>query len=281
MKYVGAHVSSSGGVFNAPINAAKIGAKGFAMFTKNQRRWDAKPFDEKTINKFKEKMDEFGYTADMVLPHDSYLINLGHPLKEKEEKSLNAFIDELKRVEQLGLKYLNFHPGSHLKEISEKECLEKIAKNLNIALNETNSAIAVMETTAGQGSNLGYKFEHLKDIIDMVEDKNRIAVCIDTAHIFAAGYDIRTKEAYEKTMSEFDEIIGFKYLKGMHLNDSKAKFASRVDRHHSLGKGEIGLDAFKFIMNDKRIDNIPLILETINPDIWDEEIKLLYSFEGK
>jgi len=281
LKYVGAHVSSSGGVFNAPINAAKIGAKGFAMFTKNQRRWDAKPFDEKTINKFKEKMDEFGYTADMVLPHDSYLINLGHPLKEKEEKSLNAFIDELKRVEQLGLKYLNFHPGSHLKEISEKECLEKIAKNLNIALNETNSAIAVMETTAGQGSNLGYKFEHLRDIIDMVEDKNRIAVCIDTAHIFAAGYDIRTKEAYEKTMSEFDEIIGFKYLKGMHLNDSKAKFASRVDRHHSLGKGEIGLDAFKFIMNDKRIDNIPLILETINPDIWDEEIKLLYSFEGK
>ena len=281
MKYVGAHVSSSGGVFNAPINAAKIGAKGFAMFTKNQRRWDAKAFDKKTINKFKEKMDEFGYTADMVLPHDSYLINLGHPLKEKEEKSLNAFIDELKRVEQLGLKYLNFHPGSHLKEISEKECLEKIAKNLNIALNETNSAIAVMETTAGQGSNLGYKFEHLKDIIDMVEDKNRIAVCIDTAHIFAAGYDIRTKEAYEKTMSEFDEIIGFKYLKGMHLNDSKAKFASRVDRHHSLGKGEIGLDAFKFIMNDKRIDNIPLILETINPDIWDEEIKLLYSFEGK
>ena len=281
MKYVGAHVSSSGGVFNAPINAAKIGAKGFAMFTKNQRRWDAKPFDEKTINKFKEKMDEFGYTADMVLPHDSYLINLGHPLKEKEEKSLNAFIDELKRVEQLGLKYLNFHPGSHLKEISEKECLEKIAKNLNIALNETNSAIAVMETTAGQGSNLGYKFEHLRDIIDMVGDKSRIAVCIDTAHIFAAGYDIRTKEAYEKTMSEFDEIIGFKYLKGMHLNDSKAKFASRVDRHHSLGKGEIGLDAFKFIMNDKRIDNIPLILETINPDIWDEEIKLLYSFEGK
>jgi len=281
LKYVGAHVSSSGGVFNAPINAAKIGAKGFAMFTKNQRRWDAKPFDEKTINKFKEKMDEFGYTADMVLPHDSYLINLGHPLKEKEEKSLNAFIDELKRVEQLGLKYLNFHPGSHLKEISEKECLEKIAKNLNIALNETNSAIAVMETTAGQGSNLGYKFEHLRDIIDMVGDKSRIAVCIDTAHIFAAGYDIRTKEAYEKTMSEFDEIIGFKYLKGMHLNDSKAKFASRVDRHHSLGKGEIGLDAFKFIMNDKRIDNIPLILETINPDIWDEEIKLLYSFEGK
>ena len=279
MKYVGAHVSSSGGVFNAPINANKIGARGFAMFTKNQKRWDAKPLDDKVINKFKMKMDEFGYTADMVLPHDSYLINLGHPETEKEEKSLNAFIDELKRVEQLGLKYLNFHPGSHLKKISEDECIEKIATNLNIALKETNSAIAVIETTAGQGSNLGYKFEHLRDIIGMVEDKERIAVCIDTAHIFAAGYDIRTKEAYEKTMNEFDEIVGFKYLKGMHINDSKAKFASRVDRHHSLGEGEIGIDAFKFIMNDERIDNIPLVLETINPDIWKEEINLLYSFE--
>jgi deoxyribonuclease-4 len=281
LKYVGAHVSSSGGVFNAPINAHKIGAKGFAMFTKNQRQWIAKPLEEKIINKFKSKMDEFGYTADMVLPHDSYLINLGHPEAEKEEKSLNAFIDELKRVEQLGLKYLNFHPGSHLKKISEEECLEKIAKNINKALKETNSSIAVIETTAGQGSNLGYKFEHLRDIIDLVEDKERIGVCIDTAHIFAAGYDIRTKEAYEKTMQEFNEIVGFKYLKGMHINDSKAKFASRVDRHHSLGLGEIGIDAFKFIMNDKRIDNIPLVLETINPDIWEEEIKLLYSFEGK
>jgi deoxyribonuclease-4 len=281
MKYVGAHVSSSGGVWNAPINANLIGAKGFAMFTKNQRRWDAKPFDNKTINKFKLKMEEFGYTADMVLPHDSYLINLGHPEIEKEQKSLNAFIDELKRVEQLGLKYLNFHPGSHLKKISEDECIEKIGKNLNIALKETENSIAVIETTAGQGSNLGYKFEHLAQIIGLVEDKNRIAVCIDTAHIFAAGYDIRTKDSYEKTMQEFDDIIGFKYLKGLHLNDSKAKFASNVDRHHSLGKGEIGIDAFKFIMNDKRIDNIPLILETINSDIWKEEIQLLYSFEGQ
>ena len=280
MKYVGAHVSSSGGVFNAPINANEIGAKGFAMFTKNQKRWEAKPLDDKTINKFKSKMDEFGYTSDMVLPHDSYLINLGHPEVEKEEKSLNAFIDELKRVEQLGLKYLNFHPGSHLKKISEDECLEKIAKNLNIALKETDYAIAVIETTAGQGSNLGYKFEHLATLINLVEDKERIAVCIDTAHIFAAGYDLRTKEAYDKTMQEFDEIVGFKYLKGMHINDSKAKFASRVDRHHSLGEGEIGIDAFKFIMNDTRIDNIPLVLETINPEIWDKEIKLLYSFEG-
>jgi len=280
MKYIGAHVSSSGGVYNAPINANEIGATAFAMFTKNQKRWVAKPLDDKTINKFKEKMDEFGYTADMVLPHDSYLINLGHPEAEKEEKSLNAFIDELKRVEELGLKYLNFHPGSHLKKLSEEECLTKIAKNINIALKETNSSIAVIETTAGQGTNLGYKFEHLAFIIDLIEDKNRIGVCIDTAHIFAAGYDLRTKEAYEKTMQTFDEIVGFKYLKGMHINDSKAKFASRVDRHHSLGKGEIGIDAFKFIMQDKRIDNIPLVLETIEPKIWPDEIKLLKSFEG-
>jgi len=280
MKYVGAHVSASGGVENAVKNAAQIGASGFALFTKNQRQWVAKPLSEKSISKFKDFMLDHGYNADAVLPHDSYLINLGHPEIEKREKSYNAFVDEIKRVETLGLKYLNFHPGSHLKKISEEECLDLISENINKAIKDTESCILVLETTAGQGSNLGYKFEHLAYIIDKVEDKSRIGVCIDTAHIFAAGYDIRSKEAYEKTMQEFDEIIGFKYLKGMHINDSKAKFASRVDRHHSLGKGEIGLDAFKFIMQDKRIDNIPLILETIEPEIWADEIKLLKSFEN-
>jgi deoxyribonuclease-4 len=267
-------------VENAVKNAVDIDANGFALFTKNQRQWVAKPLSEKSINKFKELMDLHGFSADAVLPHDSYLINLGHPEVEKREKSLNAFIDEAKRVEQLGLKYLNFHPGSHLKKMSEEECLDLISENVNKAIKETDSCIFVIETTAGQGSNLGYKFEHLAYIIDKVEDKERIGVCIDTAHIFAAGYDIRTKEAYEKTMKEFDEIVGFKYLKGMHINDSKAKFASRVDRHHSLGKGEIGLDAFKFIMQDERINNIPLVLETIEPEIWAEEIKLLRSFEN-
>ena len=280
MKYVGAHVSAAGGVENAVINAKNIGASGFALFTKNQRQWFAKPLEEKKIAKFKEYMQEYGFSADAVLPHDSYLINLGHPEIEKREKSLNSFIDEAKRVEQLGLKYLNFHPGSHLKKISEEECLDFIAESLNTALKETESAVFVMETTAGQGSNLGYKFEHLAHIIDKIDDKERIGVCIDTAHIFAAGYDIRTKEAYEETMQKFDDTVGFKYLKGMHINDSKAKFASRVDRHHSLGKGEIGIDAFKFIMQDKRIDNIPLVLETIDPEIWAEEIKLLKSFEN-
>jgi len=280
LKYVGAHVSAAGGVENSVLNANKIGASGFALFTKNQRQWFAKPLEDKKIAKFKELMKEYGFNEDMVLPHDSYLINLGHPEIEKREKSLNSFIDEAKRVEQLGLKYLNFHPGSHLKKISEEECLDFISESLNTALKETKSAVFVMETTAGQGSNLGYKFEHLAYIIDKITDKERIGVCIDTAHIFAAGYDIRTKEAYEKTMQQFDEIVGFQYLKGMHINDSKAKFASRVDRHHSLGKGEIGIDAFKFIMSDKRIDNIPLILETIDPEIWEEEIKLLKSFEN-
>ena len=279
MKYIGAHVSAAGGVENAVKNAVNIGANGFALFTKNQRQWFAKPLNEKNIAKFKEYMQVHGFNANSVLPHDSYLINLGHPEEEKREKSLKAFIDEAKRVEILGLKYLNFHPGSHLRKISEEECLENIANSINKAIKETESCIFVIETTAGQGSNLGYKFEHLAFLIDKCIDKERIGVCIDTAHIFAAGYDIRTKEAYEKTMREFDEIVGFKYLKGMHINDSKAKFSSRVDRHHSLGKGEIGLDAFKFIMQDKRIDNIPLILETIDPEIWEEEIKLLRSFD--
>ena len=281
MKYVGAHVSAAGGVENAVKNAAKIDANGFALFTKNQRQWFAKPLNEKNIIKFKEYMQEHGFSADAILPHDSYLINLGHPEIEKREKSLKSFIDEAKRVESLGLKYLNFHPGSHLRQISEEECLDLICESLNFAIKESESCVFVIETTAGQGSNLGYKFEHLAYIIDKIIDKERIGVCIDTAHIFAAGYDIRTKEAYEKTMKKFDETVGFKYLKGMHINDSKAKLGSRVDRHHSLGKGEIGLNAFEFIMQDKRIENIPLILETINPEIWAEEIKLLKKFQNR
>ncbi len=279
MRFIGAHVSAAGGVENAILNAVKLNANGFALFTKNQRQWSAKPLSDKNIKTFKEYMQKYNFSNDAILPHDSYLINLGHPEIEKREKSLNAFIDEAKRVQALGLKYLNFHPGSHLRKISEEECLEIIANNINKAILETKSCIFVIETTAGQGSNLGYKFEHLKFIIDRVKDKERIGVCIDTAHIFAAGYDIRTKEAYENTMKEFDEIVGFEYLKGMHLNDSKAKFGSRVDRHHSLGKGEIGIEAFKFIMQDERIDNIPLILETIEPNLWKEEIELLRSFE--
>ncbi|BCD59554.1 MULTISPECIES: deoxyribonuclease IV [unclassified Nitratiruptor] len=277
-KFVGAHVSASGGVENAPKNAQNIGAKAFALFTKNQRQWKAKSLTQENIEKFDEHLECCGIEKKHILPHDSYLINLGHPEDEKRQKSLEAFLDEVHRCEQLGLDKLNFHPGSHLKKISEEECLDRIADAMNETLRQSSGVTLVIENTAGQGSNLGYKFEHLRYLIDKSIDKSRVGVCLDTAHMFAAGYDIRTKEAYDKTMQAFDEIVGFEYLKGMHINDSKAKFASRVDRHHSLGKGEIGLDVFRFIMNDPRLDDIPLILETIDDTIWDKEIELLYSF---
>jgi deoxyribonuclease-4 len=277
MKYVGAHVSSSGGVFNAPLNAQKIGAKAFALFTKNQKQWKAKDLEPDVVEKFKQNLSDAGILPKHVLPHDSYLINLGNPELEKREKSLNAFIDEIQRCATLGLDRLNFHPGSHLKKLSEEECLDYIAENMNKALEVTEGVSLVIENTAGQGTNLGYKFEHLAYLIDRSIDKSRVGVCIDTCHTFTAGYDLRTKEAYDATMEEFDKIVGIKYLMGMHLNDSKPELGDRVDRHDSIGKGKIGLDAFRFMMNDKRLDDIPLILETIDDSIWEEEIKLLYS----
>jgi deoxyribonuclease-4 len=278
MKYVGAHVSASGGVFNAVKNAQDIGAKAFALFTKNQRQWKAKDLDSETIDKFKAALDESGIQAKHILPHDSYLINLGHPEMEKRQKSFDAFVDEVQRCEQLGLDRLNFHPGSHLKKMSEDECLDAIAENMNRTLDQTSGVSLVLENTAGQGSNLGWRFEHLAHIIDKVEDKSRVGVCIDTCHMFTAGYDIRTKDTYEATWKEFDDVVGFEYLKGMHINDSKPDLGSHVDRHHSLGLGKIGLDSFKFLMQDPRMDDIPLVLETIDESIWDQEIKLLYSF---
>jgi len=277
LKFVGAHVSTAGGVFNAPLNAKRIGARAFALFTKNQRQWRAKPLTEEVISEFKKNLKGAGISPDMVLPHDSYLINLGSPDREKREKSLRAFIDEIERCYWLGLKYLNFHPGSSLGKVSEEECLKIVADSLNEAISRTRGVVLVIENTAGQGNNVGYRFEHLARIIELVEEKERIGVCLDTCHMFAAGYDIRTREAYEMTMREFDEVVGFEYLKGMHLNDSKSDLGSRVDRHHSIGKGKIGLEAFKFIMNDGRLNGIPLILETIDPSIWKEEIELLYS----
>jgi len=278
-KFVGAHVSASGGVFNAPVNATNIGAKAFALFTKNQRQWSAKPLDTKTIDQFKKNLEESGILPKHILPHDSYLINLGHPELDKRVKSFDAFVDEVERCMLLGLDRLNFHPGSHLKKMSEEECLDAIAESMNRTLDRTEGVSLVLENTAGQGSNLGWRFEHLAQIIDKVEDKSRVGVCIDTCHMFTAGYDIRTKEAYDATWAEFDKVVGFNYLMGMHINDSKPDLGSHVDRHDSIGKGKIGLDAFRFIMNDTRMDDIPLILETIDESIWKEEIALLYSFE--
>jgi deoxyribonuclease-4 len=277
MKYIGAHVSSSGGVENAPVNAYNIGAKAFALFTKNQRQWVAAPLSEKSIELFKANCKKYGFEPWQILPHDSYLINLGHPEADGLEKSRLAFVDEMQRCEQLGLDRLNFHPGSHLDKIETTACLLRIADSINIALQETKGVTAVIENTAGQGTNLGFQFEHLRTIIDHVKDKSRVGVCIDTCHAFTSGYDVRTLDEFNKTFKQFDEIIGFKYLKGLHLNDSKKNLATRVDRHDSLGMGFIGLDAFKYIMNDHRFDNMPLILETPDEDRWPEEIKMLYE----
>ncbi len=281
MKRVGAHVSASGGVENSPVNANEIKAKAFALFTKNQRQWKAKPLSAKSIEGFKKSCEEFGIKPEHVLPHDSYLINLGHPEAEGLEKSRDAFLDEMQRCEQLGLPLLNFHPGSHLKKCSEEECLKTIAESINFALEKTEGVTAVIENTAGQGTNMGYKFEHLSAIIELVKDKSRVGVCLDTCHTFTAGYDLRTKKAYNDTLKEFDKIVGMKYLKAMHLNDSKPDLGARVDRHESIGKGKLGVDAFKFIMNDKRLEEIPMCLETIDSSIWAEEIELLYSLEKK
>jgi deoxyribonuclease-4 len=278
MKRVGAHVSASGGVENAPLNAAEIGADAFALFTKNQRQWVAKPLTPESIDAFKQNCADNDFLSEYILPHDSYLINLGHPEADKLEKSRDAFLDEMQRCELLGLQLLNFHPGSHLKQVSESGCLATIAESINIALDKTEGVTAVIENTAGQGSNLGFRFEHLAEIIDGVDDKSRIGVCIDTCHSFAAGYDLRTAESCEAVFAEFESVVGFKYLRGMHLNDSKKGLGTRVDRHHSLGKGELGLEVFRYIMNDARFDDIPMVLETIDDTIWAEELELLRSF---
>lgn len=279
MKYIGAHVSAKGGVENTPVNAHNIGATAFALFTKNQRQWKAKPLTDVNISAFKTNCKKYGYGPSQILAHDSYLINLGHPENDGLEKSRTAFIDELERCGQLGIKLLNFHPGSFLKKVSEEKCIKTIAESINIALDKTKNVIAVIENTAGQGTNLGFSFEQIADIIKNIENKTRVGVCIDTCHAFSAGYDLKSRQGFKQTWLEFDEIIGFKFLRGMHLNDSKKAFASRVDRHESIGKGSLGLDVFRWIMKDPRFDNIPLILETPASDIWIEEILLLKELQ--
>ena len=281
MKYIGAHVSASGGVEQAVLRAVEIGANAFALFTKNQRQWKAPPLKAETIEKFKRFCQVHHFTADQILPHDSYLINLGSPEAEGLEKSRNAFIDEMERANQLGLKLLNFHPGSHLNKISEQDCLARIAESINIAVSKVPNVVAVIENTAGQGSNLGYRFEHLAEIIEQVDDKSRVGVCLDTCHTFSAGYDISSLEQCEKTFTEFKQVVGFEYLRGIHLNGSKTPLGSRKDRHDTLREGTIGTAFCEFIMKDDRFDGIPMILETINPDIWAEEIKFLRTLAKK
>ena len=277
MKYIGAHVSAAGGVENAPVNAHEIGARAFGLFVKNQRQWMAKPLEEKSIRAFRDNCEKYGYKPFQILPHDSYLINLGHPEKAALEKSRAAFLDEMQRCEQLGLDRLNFHPGSHLSQVDEETCLRTIAESVNLALDKTNGVTAVIENTAGQGTNLGHTFEQIKFIIDHVEDRERVGVCIDTAHAYSAGYDIKTAEGFDKAFAEFDAVIGFGYLRGMHINDSKKELASRVDRHDLIGKGTLGNEVFVRLMNDPRFDNIPIILETPDETRWKEEIAFLYE----
>ncbi|MFO7615356.1 MAG: deoxyribonuclease IV [Bacteroidales bacterium] len=277
MKYIGAHVSASGGVENAPLNAQKIGAKAFALFTKNQKQWKSAPLTEKSMALFRENCEKTGIRPDYILPHDGYLINPGSPDPEMLEKSRAALLDEMQRCELLGLTMLNFHPGAHLNKVTEEDCMKTIAETINIILQKTKGVTAVIENTAGQGSAIGHRFEQLRYIIDLVDDKSRVGVCIDTCHAYAAGYDIKTEEGHEQTFRAFDQVIGLSYLRGFHLNDSRKGLASRVDRHESLGKGTLGREPFIRIMNDDRFDNMPIILETPDEERWAEEISWLYN----
>ncbi len=272
-------MSVAGGLENGPKNGAAIGATAIAIFTKNQRQWSAPPLSDEEIKKFKDACREASLEAFQILPHDSYLINLGHPETEGLEKSRAAFLLEMERCEKLGLDRLNFHPGSHLKKIAIEESLDRVAESINLALDATKGVTAVIENTAGQGSNLGFSFYHLARIIAGVEDKSRVGVCLDTCHTFAAGYDLRTEEALDATFAEFDQVVGFEYLRGVHLNDALRPLGSRVDRHAPLGDGEIGIKCFEYIMRDARFDNIPLVLETPDPERWADEIAMLRSFE--
>ena len=276
-KYIGAHVSASGGVGNAVLNAEAIGATAFALFTRNQRSWVSKPLGDGEVAHFKSLLAERGFDPRFVLPHDSYLINLGSPDEETLAKSRAAFLDEMRRAQQLGLTMLNFHPGSHLNKISEEECLDQIAREINLALEQTEGVTAVIENTAGQGTNLGWRFEHIARIIDGVDDKSRVGVCIDTCHTLAAGYDLSTSMGYDFCMEEFERVIGLHYLRAVHLNDSKKGAGSHVDRHETLGNGALGRDFFVRFMNDGRFENMPIILETPDPARWPEEIVWLNS----
>lgn len=279
MKYIGAHVSILGGISNTPLEAAAIGAKAFALFTGNSLRWTSKEISDIEAELFKSNCKANGFTPEVILPHDNFLINLGSPDSQKLHLSRKSFLDEMRRCEQLGLTMLNFHPGSHLNAIQPNDCLKRIAESINITLDKTTGVCAVLENVAGQGTNLGYNFEQLAYIINLIDDKTRIGVCIDTCHAFSAGFNLADADGYDKTWNDFDTIIGKNYLKALHLNDSKKPFNSRLDRHESIGQGTLGKEFFKRLINDTRFDNIPIILETPDELKWSEEIKWLYSLQ--
>lgn len=276
-KYIGAHVSSAGGVQKTPLAAKAIGARAFALFTGSSSRWQSKAITPQVAEEFKRNCAENGFTPGVILPHDNFLINLGSPDAEKLAKSRKSFLEEMQRCEQLGLTMLNFHPGSHLNQIDIDACLDLIAESINITLEATSGVTAVLESTAGQGTNLGYRFDQLAHIIDKVEDKSRIGVCVDTCHTHSAGYDLADADGYRRTWQEFDDVIGGKYLRALHLNDNKRTLGSRVDRHELIGKGSLGEEFFIRLVNDPRFDNMPLILETPDPEQWPHEIEWLYA----
>ncbi len=275
MKYFGPHVSIAGGLFNAPDRAAALGATGFALFTKNQRQWMAPELKAEECDAFKAHCAAHGYTAAAILPHDSYLINLGNPDAEKRRRATEAFTAELKRVEALGLAMLNFHPGSGIGEADTETTLRRIAECVRQALSETESAAAVIENTAGQGSVTGRSLEELQRLVELVDSPDRCGVCIDTCHAAAAGYDLPSEEGYAKFFDEFEARLGFSNLRGMHLNDAKADVGSRLDRHAPLGQGTLGKELFKRLAQDPRLDGIPMILETPDETLWAEEVDFL------
>lgn len=277
MKKAGAHVSIAGGLFHAPDEAKALEADAFGMFVKNQRQWFAPLPDDNAVNWFRFHLASSRIRPEDVLVHGGYLINLGNADQERFQKSFDSFLAEAKTVDRLGLKLFNFHPGAHVNLSTPKEAISRIAGAVNRAAEETESVVFVLETMAGQGTVIGSRFEELAEILSQLKDSTRAGVCIDTCHIFSAGYDLRTEEEFEKTMEEFDRLIGFSFLKGMHLNDSKNPLNSRCDRHESLGKGHLGLFPFEKIASDKRFDNIPLILETPNREIWKDEIRFLHD----
>ncbi|XP_061191417.1 uncharacterized protein LOC133199596 [Saccostrea echinata] len=278
-KYVGAHVSISGGLYKAVLEAEELGARAFGLFLRSQRQWASKPLEDKDAQRFKDTCKQYGYPPHVIVPHGSYLMNCGSPDDVSLQKSRDLLLEELQRCEKLGLTRFNFHPGSTCGKISVEECLDRIGESINQALAKTRGVTAVIENMCRQGSTVGGTFEELKGIISRVHDKSRIGICLDTCHMFAAGYDISTEKGYQNMMDEFNHVVGQKYLKALHLNDSKAEVGSHLDRHENIGKGRIGKAGFQRIMNDPRLNNIPMILETPCPedDTYEKEVRILYS----
>lgn len=274
MKYIGAHVSATPSIGAAPAEAHSLGADAFAFNLIDPLRWNTPRYSDEDIQSFRSACEAYGYSSVQILPHSAFVVNLASPDSRKLNMSRATFVDEIRRCGQLGIDRLNFHPGSHLRQIAEGDALRRVSDSINYALDKTQGVTAVIENTAGQGSALGYSFEHLAAIIDGVEDKSRVGVCIDTCHATAAGYELGG-ESYDATWAAFDSIVGFKYLRGMHLNDAMRPAGSRIDRHASIGKGTLGSDFFSRLMGDVRFDGIPLILETPDPSVWKIEIDWL------